>query len=78
MNLYIISLFCLIKFNFFLIQFQFSLIQFENLLFIQFNQFFNHTALHIACQNNNAEIVRLLLLHDGIDVNKMYVLFIIE
>lgn len=31
--------------------------------------FFNKTALHYACENGNAKIAKLLLLHPEIDVN---------
>lgn len=43
----------------FLIKFQFLL--------------FNKTALHIACENNNVEILKLLLRRKTIDVNARYI-----
>ena len=35
------------------------------------------TALHFACENNNAEIVELLLSHSVIDINTVMEIYII-
>lgn len=35
---------------------------------------FNKTALYIAVEKANVEITKLLLSHDGIDVNEKYIL----
>ena len=35
---------------------------------------FNKTALYIAVEKANVEITKILLSHDGIDVNEKYVL----
>lgn len=36
--------------------------------------YFNVQPLHIAVQRNNAEMVKLLLAHQSIDVNGIYIL----
>lgn len=41
-----------------------------------FHFYIHETALHIACSNGNSKIVKLLLGHNGIDVDiKNYVVF---
>lgn len=41
-------------------------------LLIQFLFIINEAALHIACKSGNVELAKLLLSHDGIDVNSLY------
>lgn len=36
---------------------------------------FNKTALHLAFQNNNIEIIKLFLSNNNVDLNAKYVLF---
>lgn len=53
-------------------QFKYSIfiMFFQSIIFIIFSVYFFHkTALHIAVENNNIEILRLLLQHPTIDVN---------
>ena len=44
-------------------------LKYFNISFIKFTYIFHKTALHIACEKNNAEIVQLLLENLSTDVN---------